>query len=80
MKIIAENENEFERIIKLSKYLHDFCVRDINGDYISLDFDTYDELNALAHLYRIKYAHTEGPHGVREQEALEKMFYIEEQK
>lgn len=80
MKIIADNKEEFERIVKLSKYLHDFCVIDKNGDYISLDLDTYDELNILAHLYRIKHAYKEGPNGILEQAELEKMFYVEDKK
>ncbi len=76
MKIVAENEEEFERIVKLSRYLHDFYV-ETNEDYISLDLDKYPELNVLAHLYRIEHAYKEGPNGVLEQAELEKIFYIE---
>jgi hypothetical protein len=58
MKIICDNQEEYDEFIKTSKYLHDFMIRrndvkkwgkDISGE--GLDFDKYPLLNTIVGLY-----------------------------
>ena len=96
MKIIADNAQEFEELVKTFKYLHDFTVwtKKFNfkfwqwlryqGIFIwqgnCLDLEEYPLLNSMAHLYRIKHAHLEGSGGIEESIELKKIFFIKENK
>ena len=50
MKIICDNQKEYDSLNKTFRYLHNFVVKDKKGNMISLDQE-YEQVGLLVHMY-----------------------------
>lgn len=51
MKIVCENQEEYDNLMKACRYLHDFSFKTNKVKLAGIDFDDYPILSGIAHLY-----------------------------